>query len=138
MISKKWWISMATMAAMSTAVMAAPGVSSAHSLPPAAVKHHQSKQADSQKASLKTVTGRLVTTRHGVSLVTSTGTTLGLRLGPPRYAAQILGAQQGSSVTVQGRLSGHILHVTSVNGQALQHGSGKPPWAGSGGGHGKG
>lgn len=138
MISKKRWVSMATMVAMSFAVMAVPGVSSAHSLPPAAIKHHQSKHINSQKVILKTVTGRLVTTRHGVSLVTTTGTTFWLRLGPPRYVAQMLGQQSGHSATVQGRLSGHILHVTSVNGQTLWHGSGKPPWAGFGSNQSKG
>lgn len=139
MISTKWWVSVAATVAMSTAAMAVPGVSSAHSLPASAVNHHQPKQAASRKARLMTVTGRLATTRHGMSLVTSTGKTFWLRLGPPWYLAQSLAKQQGQSATVEGRLSGHILHVTTVNGQPVRNGSGKPPWAGHGGkGHGKG
>ncbi len=137
MITKKWWIAVVTSGTMAAALLAAPGISLAHSLPSAAL-HHQPNQAAKSDSAIATLTGQIKTGSHRASLVTSSGTTYTLLFGPPWFAAQAFSTFNGTTATVQGHMAGHALHVSRVNGKALR-GKGKPPWAGMhGGGNGHG
>lgn len=137
MISKKWWIPFATSGAMAAALLVAPGVTLAHSLP-SATSQHQGSRGSEINTPVVSLVGQVKTTSQGVSLVTSSGTTYSLQFGPPWFSANAFSTVSGTTATVQGHLSQHKLHVTQVNGKNLR-GKGKPPWAGMhGGGHGHG
>ncbi len=131
MIFRKLWIHLSTAMALTGGLVALPAATFAHGTPPA-VAHHQ-KQRDTAPDStltLTTLSGQISVMNREIALATSNGLTYQLRLGPPWYVMEsALASANGQTGRITGNLSGHFLHVRTLDGKTLR-GHGKPPWAG--------
>ncbi len=132
MLHKRWKYLFAAMAIGMGAVVGISGATFAHALPNHGHGHLNSaahRDQGDRSSRTVTLTGRLSETRHGIVLTTSQGRTYRLLEGPQWYADSVFKALQGQSATVVGRQTGLLVHVQTMNGQAVR-GHGKPPWAG--------